>query len=128
MLVDTEGLVLAVHVHAASVQEAHGAAVVFGALGGRFPRLRLVWADGGYAFDTARRAAEAAGLTLEIVRKAEGQRGFVALPRRWVVERTFGWLVRYRRLRCDYETRPESSEGWIRLAMVHLMARRLAPT
>lgn len=114
-----------VFVTSAGVQEAHGSVLVFGRIGSRYARLRLVWVDGGYAFDTAKRAAAAAGLHLEIVRKRDGQKGFEPLPRRWVVERTFAWLMHYRRLRCDYETLPESSRAWVWIAMTHLMARRL---
>ena len=68
-----------------------------------------------------------AGWTLQIVPKRDGQKGFVVLPRRWVVERTFAWLMKLRRLGVDYEEKEASSEAWIRLAMIHLMVRRLAP-
>ena len=71
--------------------------------------------------------AQFAGWLLEIVKRSEQSQGFVVLPRRWVVERTFGWLSKYRRLSKDYEQTPASSEAWIRLAMIHIMVRRLAP-
>jgi putative transposase len=88
--------------------------------------LVLVWADGGYAGQLLGWVTRVLRLTLEIVSKPAGQRGFVALPRRWVVERTFAWLGRYRRLSKDYEQNTASSEAWIYLAMIHLMSRRLA--
>ena len=68
-----------------------------------------------------------AGWTLQSVPKLEAQKGFVVLPRRWVVERTFAWLMTFRRLRAHYEEKEASSEAWIRLSMIHLMVRRLAP-
>jgi putative transposase len=114
-------------VHAADVQDRDGAKLVLAALAGRFPRLRLIWADGGYAGQLVTWALAAYGWALEIVKRPDDARGFVALPRRWVVERTFGWLGRCRRLSKDYEARPETSEAWIYLAMTHLMLRRLKP-
>lgn len=116
---------LKVAVLSAGVQEAHGVTPLLENVRESYPDLCLIWADGGYNFATARVAADSAGVELKIVPKPEGQKGFQPLPRRWVVERTFAWLVRYRRLRCDYETRPESSRAYIWLAMSHLMARRL---
>jgi putative transposase len=68
-----------------------------------------------------------AGWVLEVVKRPEAAKGFVLLPRRWVVERTFAWLSKYRRLSKDYEETPQSSEAWIRIAMIHIMVRRLAP-
>ena len=68
-----------------------------------------------------------AGWVLEVVKRSENMKGFVVLPRRWIVERTFAWLVKFRRLAKDYEEKPSSSEAWIRLAMIHIMVRRLAP-
>jgi len=112
-------------VHAADIQDYDGAKSVFERIRGRFSRLRLVWADGIYdrivAWVAAWRAAQP--IRLEIVRRIAP--GFVVLPRRWVVERTFAWLGRCRRLSKDYEQTTTSSEAWIKLAMIHLMARRL---
>jgi putative transposase len=122
------GLLLAVVVHSAGIQDYNGAKLVMMQLLGRFGRLCLFWADGGY--DKGGLAAwieRFAGWTLQIVHKLEGQKGFVVLPRRWVVERTFAWLMKFRRLRADYEEKEASSEAWIRLAMIHIMVRRLAP-
>ncbi len=127
IVVDTLGLILAAVVHAADVQDREGAKLVLAALAGRFPRLRLIWADGGYAGQLVTWALAAYGWALEIVKRPDDARGFVVLPKRWVVERTFGWLGRCRRLSKDYEALPETSEAWIYLAMTHLMLRRLKP-
>ena len=92
----------------------------------RFARLRLLWADGGYSGKLVDWVRSFAGRVLEIVKRSDDQKGFVVLPRRWVVERTFGWLSRYRRLSKDYAFLPASSEAMIYLAMIHIMVRRLA--
>ena len=120
-------MVLAVVVHAADLQDRDGAKLVLVLLKGRFSRLKLIWADGGYAgrlIDWTRRFGRWA---LEIVKRSDDMAGFVVLPKRWIVERTFSWLGRYRRLSKDYETLTESSESVIYLAMTHLMVRRLRP-
>jgi putative transposase len=124
--VDTLGLILAVVVHAADVQDADGARSLFESIRGRFSRLRLVWADGAYrrVADWVRAWRPARPVRLEVVEKAAA--GFVVLPRRWVVERTFAWLGRWRRLSKDYEATTDSSEAFVKLAMIHLMAHRLA--
>jgi len=119
------GLVLAVVVHTANVQDRDGAKLVIAKLAGLFPRLRLIWADGGYAGKLVGWVQEFGGWILEIIRRREGATGFEVLPRRWVVERTFAWLGRYRRLSKDYEERTESSEAMIYVAMIQLMSRRL---
>ena len=96
--VDTMGLLLAVVVHAANIQDRDGAGLVIGKLTGRFHRLRLLWADDGYAGKLVNWVMEQAGWTLEIVRRPNRQHTFLVLPRRWVVERTLAWLGRCRRL------------------------------
>ena len=123
---DTLGLILAVVVHAADVQDAEGAKLVFAAIRGRFSRLRLVWADGAYArlAGWVHAWRPAWPVRLEVVPRRLAH-GFEVLPRRWVVERTFAWLGRYRRLSKDYEATCSSSEAFVKLAMSHLMARRL---
>lgn len=93
----------------------------------RFPRLELVWADSGYSGQLVEWVKSFCRWTLEIVRGEKGQKGFQVQPHRWIVERTFGWLNRYRRLSKDYEYHPQSSATMIYLAMTHLMLRRLAP-
>lgn len=126
LVVDTIGLVLAIVVHEASIQDRDGAKLVLEDLKGRYPRLSLIWADGGYAGKLIDWVKEFANWTLEIVKRNDDLKGFHILPRRWVVERTFGWMGKYRRLSKDYEQRTESSEAMILLAMINLMSRRLA--
>jgi len=125
VLVDTLGLVLIAVVHPASTQDRDGAQGVLLEARGRFPRLRVIWVDGGYAGKLRAWAKRVCGWLLETVRRPVGSKGFVLLPRRWVVERTFAWLLRYRRLARDYEYAVETSEAMIYVAMIHLMARRL---
>jgi len=125
--VDTLGLILAVVVHAASIQDRDGAKLVLARLAGGFPRLRLIWADGGYAGKLVGWVMEHQGWTVAIVKRAVGEKGFVVLPRRWVVERTFGWLGRYRVLSKDDEQLPESSETLVLIVMIQIMLRRLEP-
>ena len=110
ILVDTIGLLLGVVVHAASIQDRDGAKLLFEKVKGRFPRVRLVWADGGYSGKLIEWLAEFCQWTLEIVKRNE-EKGFHVLPRRWVVERTFAWLGRRRRMSKDYEELTENSEA-----------------
>jgi len=126
LVVDTMGLLLAVVVHAANVQDRDGAKLVLQKLTDRFPRLQLIWADGGYAGQLIAWVHELGGWLLEIVKRPDESK-FVVLPRRWVVERTFAWLGRHRRLSKDYEALPESSEAFILIATIYLMLHRLAP-
>jgi putative transposase len=124
--VDTLGLILAVTVHAADIQDRDGAKLVFEKLKGRFRRLLVIWADGGYAGKLVQWVKDTFHKTLEIVKRTDDVSGFVVLPKRWIVERTFAWLNRYRRLSKDYEGRMENSEAMIHIAMINLMSRRLA--
>ncbi len=124
-MVDTLGLVLAVTVHRADIQDREGAKLVLATLTGRFPRLTLIWADGGYTGKLLVWALLTGGWVIEIVKKPAGTRTFAVLPKRWIVERTFAWLGRSRRLSKDYEGLPDTSETLIRIAMVHLMLKRL---
>jgi putative transposase len=127
LVVDTLGLMLAVVVHSAGLQDRTGAKLVLAALAaGGFPRLRLLWADGGYTGKLVGWVQEKCGWLLQIVKRTDDVRGFQVLPRRWVVERTFAWLSRYRRLSKDYEYLPASSEAMITIAMIQLMLVRLA--
>jgi len=126
LLVDTIGLVLMVVVHAADIQDRDGAKLLLQDIKSAFPRLQLIWADGGYRGSLIEWVQEVCGWLLEIVKRPEEQTGFAILPRRWVVERTFGWLGHYRRLSKDYEQLPQSSEAMIYAAMSHIMLRRLA--
>ena len=95
---------------------------------GRFPRLKLIWADGAYAGHLVDLAYALGGWLIVVVKRANNSHSFEVLPRRWVVERTLGWLGRNRRLSKDYEALPESSEAWFQMAMINLMLKRLRPT
>lgn len=128
IVVDTIGLLLAVVVHTADIQDRDGAKLVLAKLKGRFPRLKLIWADGGYAGQLIDWAYAFGGWFIELVKRAANSHSFEVLPRRWVVERTFGWMGRNRRLSKDYEELTESSEAWIHIAMIHLMLKRLRTT
>lgn len=119
------GLVLAVVVHTADIQDRDGAKLVLKRLRGLFPRLQLIWADGGYAGKLIEWTWHTGKWILEIVKRSDDVKGFKVLPRRWVVERTFGWLGRYRRMSKDYEQLTTSSENMIYIAMTSLMLRRL---
>ena len=124
---DTLGLVLTVVVHAASIQDRDGAKLVMAKIVGLFPRLQLIWADGGYAGQLIEWTKALAGWVLEIVKRSDDVSGFVVLPKRWIVERTLGWLGRYRRLSKDYEAQTTSSEAMVHLSMINLMLHRLCP-
>ena len=154
LLVDTEGLVLKARVHSAKVPDQDGIRLLLESARSQIPRLRHVWLDQGYEGRGKRWAEEVLRLNVEIVRRPpnpvpegvakrwakewakEGQkvdwqrlmppRGFVALPRRWVVERTFSWLGQNRRMSKDYERLCSTSEAFVYAAMTRLMARRLA--
>lgn len=125
ILVDVMGLLLMVVVHAASIQDRDGAKLVLEKAKGRFPRLRLIWADGAYAGKLVDWVKTVCQWVLEILKRNDEVKGFQVLPRRWVVERTLGWLGRYRGLSKEYEGLPETSESMIYVAMIHLMVRRL---
>jgi transposase len=127
IVVDTLGLLLAVVVHSAHLQDRDGAKLVLAQLVGKFSRLKLIWADGGYAGKLIEWTKEVGHWILEIVKRSDDVTGFQVLPKRWIVERTFAWFGRYRRLSKDYETLTDSSEAIIYLAMIHLMLRRLKP-
>jgi len=126
VVVDTMGLLLAVVVTAASVQDRDGAKQVLKKVKARFSRLQLLWADGAYSGPLVEWVKDRCGWILQIVTRPKGTKGFVLLARRWVVERTFGWLNSSRRLSKDYEFLTTQSETFIQLAMIRLMVRRLA--
>jgi len=129
MLGDTLGLLIAVVVTAASVQDRDGAKRVLDVLRHWFTRRRCLWADGAYAgcletwVTLLRRYRK---VRLEIVKRSEQAKGFIVLPKRWIVERTFGWWGKSRRLSKDYEYRTETSEAMIYVVMIHIMVRRIA--
>ena len=120
------GLILVIVVHAANIQDPAGAKLVFERVKDCLPRLQLIWADGIYTGSLIDWVKATCGWVLEIVKRPKGVKGFQVLPRRWVVERTFAWLCKFRRLSKDYESLPETSEAWAYAAMTHVMARRLA--
>jgi putative transposase len=126
LLVDTLGLLLAVVVTAASVSDAKGAKLLFARLGGCCKKLRRIWVDGTYRGKLMDWVLDHCWFLLEPVLRTDEMKGFVVLPRRWVVERTFAWLTQCRRLGKDYEVLPASSEAMIYIAMTRLMIRRLA--
>ena len=126
ILVDTLGLLLSALVLTADIQDRDGAKLLFAKVKGCFPRLKLVWADGGYAGKLVEWVKEFCDWVLEIVKRTDDMKGFVLLPHRWVVERTFGWLNRWRRLSKDYERLTDTSEALIYATMSRLMLRRLA--
>jgi putative transposase len=128
ILVDVLGLLLKVAVTAANVPEREGAKQLLeAAFTQGFAELALIWADAGYSGEAfAAWVMEHCGWLVEIVKRSDDVRGFVVLPRRWVVERTFGWLSRCRRLSKDYEVLTTTSEAWIYASMVQLMLQRLA--
>ena len=114
-------------VTAASVQDPSGAQRAFARLEPNAERLQKIYADGRYGGTLPNLVLQLCGWELEVVKKADDQKGFVVLPKRWIVERTFAWMGKYRRLSEDYEFLPESSEAMIRWAMVNRMTRCLAP-
>lgn len=126
LLVDTLGLVLAVVVTSAAVSDPAGARLLLRHVGGACKKLRRIWVDGTYRGHLLEWVLLHFHFVLQPVLRPEGQKGFVLLPRRWVVERTFAWLTQCRRLGQDYERLPVSSEAMIYLAMTRLMLRRLA--
>ena len=128
LLVDTLGLVLGTLVTPASTPERAGAQALLGRVLGWFTWLRLLWVDGGYSGPAFAQwvQGQRPKLKVEVVKRSDDARGFMVLPRRWVVERTFGWLMRQRRLVRDYESTEASAEAWIYIAMIRLQLRRLA--
>jgi transposase len=128
IVVDTMGLLLAVIITTASVQDRDGARAVLERLRFTMPSVVHIWADGGYAGKLIVWARERLRIGVEIVSKPLGIKTFKVLPRRWVVERTFAWIVRCRRLTHDYERLPEHSDAMIKWAMIGLMIRRISPT
>jgi putative transposase len=129
LLIDTLGLILALAILPANIQDRDGAKVVLRALKTPFVWVSKVWADGGFAGPLVQWVARLRSrrvVELEIVKRSDQATGFEVIPKRWIVERTFGWLNRTRRLSKDYEGTTESGMAIVRLAMIHLMVRRLA--
>lgn len=124
--VDTGGLILAVVVTMAGIQDRDAAFRLLTSLRSAFSTITLVWADGGYAGRLVTWAKTVLMLTVEVVKRTDDMKGFAVLPRRWVVERTFAWISKHRRCVRDYEARPEHHEAMVYLAMIMVMSRRLA--
>lgn len=125
ILVDTLGLLLIAKVLTADIQDRDGAKLLFSAIKGQMPRLQLIWADGGYRGKLIIWVAVKCLWILEIVKRNDDLKVFQVLPKRWIVERTFSWLNRNRRLSKDYERKSTSSESWIYFSMSILMLKRL---
>ncbi len=127
IVVDTLGLMVGLVVHSADIQDRDGAATALKTILRRWPWLRHIFADGGYAGPKLRAALRKVGkFTLQIVKRTDKAKGFEVLPRRWVVERTFAWLGRCRRLAKDWEKSIASAEAWMLIAHIRLLTRRLA--
>jgi transposase len=126
--VDTGGLLLAVVVTIAGIQDRDAAHRLLTELRGRFSTVSLVWADGGYAGRLVIWARKVLALTVEVVKRTDDVTGFAVLPRRWVVERTFAWISKFRRCVRDYETLPAHHEAMVHISMIMTMSRRLART
>jgi len=124
--VDTLGLLLVVVVTSAAVSDPAGAKLLLKHLGGACKKLRLIWVDGTYRGQLLEWVLLHCQFRLQPVLRSDEQKGFVVLPRRWVVERTFAWLTQCRRRGSDYEVLPQRSEAMIYIAMTRLMVRRLA--
>jgi transposase len=127
IVTDTNGLLLAVHVHPANVQDVHGAVPLLENLRSRFPKLQHVFADRVYRGpQLANAVAHCGPWTIEIVKRPDGVKGFQLLPRRWAVERTFAWCGRCRRLAKDFEGSAATEVAWLLIAHIRLLTRRLA--
>ncbi len=127
IVVDTLGLMVGLTVHSADIQDRDGAPDLLKTIKHRWPWLLHIFADGGYAGDKLKRRLTKIGRwTLEIIKRSDKANGFELLPRRWVVERTFAWLNRCRRLTKDVEKSIASAEAWIMIAHIRILTRRLA--
>jgi len=127
LLVDTLGLILHAVVHSASIQDRDGGVLVMATLFGMFPFLRKLYADGGYqgpAFQAALKRV-LRGVDVEIVKRSDQAKGFVVLPKRWIVERTIAWLNRCRRLAKDWENLSRNALAFLQMASIRLMVRKL---
>ncbi len=128
LAVDTDGNLLVAQVHPANIQDRDGAVPLLLALQAHQETVRTVFADSAYGGDKLATALKEANcpITVEVIKKAKDGKGFVVIPRRWVVERTFGWLRRCRRLCKDFERSIASALAWLRLALIRVLMRRLA--
>jgi len=127
LIVDTNGLVLRVLVHAADISDSEGGEWLLLNHLSAFPQLEIIRVDQGYKESFCTWVATTTDWTVEVIAKPADQEGFAVIPKRWVVERTFAWLGRYRQLSKEYDRRPESTEGWIYLASIDMLLKRLHP-
>ena len=127
IIVDVVGNLLAIVVHSAGIQDRRGARLPLIRIATKFETISKIWADGGYSGKTVSWAKEMFDHDLEIVKKIEGQKGFSVLPRRWVVERSFAWLIWRRRFSKDYEHNPKSSEAFVHIASIDRILIKLHP-
>jgi transposase len=127
VLVDTEGLLLAVVVLAADISDRDGAVLLLRLYYAAYPELRHLWGDSHYGGALPAEVHSDYGIVLQVVKKPPGQEGFVPLPKRWIVERTLAWFSHCRRLGRDYERNPAYSEAWLYVASLHRMLKHLAP-
>ncbi len=114
-------------VHTARLQDRDGAELVCAEAAERYPSLRLIWVDEAYQGELEEAIRQGYDFALAVVSRPPGQRGFLRLPRRWVVERSIAWFTRWRRLAKDFEQLTESSEAWLYLASVHHLLKRIRP-
>lgn len=128
LIVDTNGFVLRVLVHAADISESEGAIWLLNEHNDALTSLESIRVDQGYKQMFVDWVNQYLSCAVEVVEKAAGQVGFALLPKRWVVERTFAWLGHYRQLSKEYDRRPESTEGWIYLASIDILLKRLLRT
>jgi putative transposase len=127
IVTDTQGNLVGLVVHEAGIQDRDGAPCVLASIRSRYPWLRHIFADGGYAGEKLRTALKRIGeWTIEIIKRSDTAQGFEVLPRRWVVERTFAWLGRCRRLAKDFEATIASAVAWAFVAHIRTLTRRLA--
>jgi transposase len=124
--VDTDGRLLMVNLTPADISDSAGAQAILDAIRKRWPWVKHLFADGAYDRGKLMDKAAAKNFVIEIIRRCDDQKGFKVLPRRWVVERTFGWMTRWRRLVRDYEARIDVSEAMIHVAMGSLLLRRIS--
>jgi putative transposase len=127
IIVDTQGRIIAATVHEANIQDRDGARLVIPELKGEYPRMEHIWADGGYAGKLIDWVRENHGYRIEIVKRSDDVKGFKVLPRRWVVERTFGWFNRFRRLSKNFEYLLLISESVMYISMIAILLNRVVP-
>ena len=126
LLVDTLGLIWGLAVVAGNISEAAGARLVFGKVAATLPRWEVVWVDGGYEHRLEEWVEQHCSFRVEVIKRDENRKGWQLLPKRWVVERTFAWLGRCRRLSKDFEASGATEAAWLWLANIRLMLRRIA--